>query len=224
MLTEFDLMYMGRSYARLPLYKEALEKWGLIHRNRVLDAGCGYGAWTFTLSKLNNSVIGIERDGNKSNISMQLAEENTQNIDIYTCDIESLPGKAYGLGKFDGILCFHTIYYTHDWKKTLKSLASLMTPNGIMYINIATLDCFIHMISSGDKTTRQMGIDAINDAKRKEKGLEYETMSGLPIEKEEFEEELTKLNLVIDGSGHDIIARHPGVIGYVVKKCVHNDM
>jgi hypothetical protein len=39
-----------------------------------------------------------------------------------------------------------------------------------------------------------------------------------------FEEELNKLELATLWRGSDEVAHHPGVIGYVVRKCTHNDM
>jgi len=224
MLTEFDLMYMGRSYARLQLYREALEKWGLTRKNHVLDAGCGYGAWTYALSKLNDSVVGVENDERKRVIAINVVEENTGNAEIYNCDIEHLCNQSYADEHFDGILCFHTIYYTQNWQQTLESLAKLMTPGGVMYINIATKACFLYMAQSIDETTKKMGIDALNNERRKAKGEEYSTENGIPIDQMKFEEELNRLDLATLWKGSDEVARHPGVIGYVVRKCAHNDM
>jgi SAM-dependent methyltransferase len=224
MLNEFDLMYMGRGYTRLLLYRAALEKWGLTQKNHVLDAGCGYGAWTYALSKINRYVLGIEKDDDKSRVAIGLVEDNTGNTDIYTCDIESLHEKTYADEGFDGILCFHTIYYTRDWQKTLESLAKLMTTNGVMYINIATTTCFLYMAQSSEKTTKQMGMDALYNERLRRTGKEYSTENGLPIDQTKFEEELNRLDLATLWKGSDEIACHPGVIGYVVKKRVHNDM
>ena len=224
MLTEFDLMYMGRSYARLQLYREALEKWGLTRKNHVLDAGCGYGAWTYALSKLNGFTVGVEKDERKAGLAIDVVEENAGNTEIYNCDIEHMHNQSYADEHFDGILCFHTIYYTQNWQQTLESLASLMTPGGIMYINIATKACFLYMAQSIDETTKKMGIDALNNERRKAKGIEYSTENGIPIDQMKFEEELNKLDLATLWKGSDEVARHPGVIGYVVRKCTHNDM
>lgn len=224
MLTEFDLMYMGRSYARLKLYREALEKWGLTRKNHVLDAGCGYGAWTYALSKLNGFVVGVEKDERKAGLAIDVVEENAGNTEIYNCDIEHMHNQSYADEHFDGILCFHTIYYTQNWQQTLESLASLMTPGGIMYINIATKACFLYMAQSIDETTKKMGIDALNNERRKAKGEEYSTENGIPIDQTKFEEELNRLDLATLWKGSDEVARHPGVIGYVVRKCTHNDM
>jgi SAM-dependent methyltransferase len=223
MLTEFDLMYMGRGYARLQTYKSALVKLRLIGKEHVLDAGCGYGAWTYALSKLNTYVIGIEKDEDKSKIAMGIVENNTRNADIFTCGIEEMNEKPYGNEQFDGILCYHTIYYTKDWHKTLESLASLMTPGGVMYINIATKACFMYMAQRDNTITAKMGIDALNNDRKRSKGEDYSTESGLPIDQKEFETELTRLHLDIKWTGTDEIACHPGVIGYVVER-MHNDM
>ena len=224
MLTEFDLMYMGRGYTRLRLYKTALEKWGLKGKNHVLDAGCGYGAWTYALSKLNGFVVGIERDNRKAGLATDIIEENAGNAEIFNCDIKDICYQTYADERFDGILCFHTIYYTHDWQKTLHELNNLMTPGGVMYINIATKACFLYMAQSMDETTKTMGIDALNNERRKRTGNEYSTENGLPIDQMEFEEELRKLGLTPIWKGSDEVACHPGVIGYVVKKFVHTDM
>ena len=224
MLTEFDLMYMGRSYARLQLYREALEKWGLTRKNHVLDAGCGYGAWTYALSKLNGFVVGVEKDERKAGLAIDVVEENAGNTEIYNCDIEHMHNQSYADEHFDGILCFHTIYYTQNWQQTLESLAKIMTPGGIMYVNIATKACFLYMAQSEDETTKKMGIDALNNERRKAKGEEYSTENGIPIDQMTFEEELNRLDLATLWKGSDEVARHPGVIGYVVRKCTHNDM
>jgi len=223
MLTEFDLMYMGRGYTRLQLYKSALARWGLTGKEHVLDAGCGYGAWTYALSKLNEYVLGIEKDEDKSRIAMEIVEDNAGNVDVFTCDIEELNGKTYADEQFDGILCYHTIYYTSNWRKTLESLASLMTPGGVMYINIATKACFMYMAQSDNTITAKMGVDALNNDRKRSKGEDYSTESGLPIDQKEFETELTRMHLDITWKGSDEVACHPGVIGYVVER-MHNDM
>jgi SAM-dependent methyltransferase len=221
MLTNFDLMYMGRGYARLGMYANALDKWGFKYKKLVLDAGCGFGAWTYALSTMSGHVVGVESDTSRGLIAKHILEERARDIEI-----EQRMITDYCISKenkFDAILCYHTIYYTDDWKTTLNALCGVMKPNGIMYINIATFACFLYMAQSNDDMTRMMGISAINNERRRKKGEQYSTEDGLPIDQHEFESELARLGLAIKWTGNDEIACHPGVIGYVLER-VHNDM
>ena len=54
MISDFDLKYMGRSYARIDMMREMIKKWGLVGKNLVLDVGCGFRAWTHVLGEENN--------------------------------------------------------------------------------------------------------------------------------------------------------------------------
>jgi SAM-dependent methyltransferase len=224
MLNEFDITYMGRSYAKIPLMKQFLEKWELTNKNHILDAGCGFGAWTWALAQLNKKTIGIEPRDDKAHIARSILDMTNRNgyviegdNEILCMSIEDMITKT-NIGHFDGILCYHVIYYTESWQKTLDTLYGLLSPGGVMYINIATSECFVKMTEDRDPITRKMGNNALKQMINQRSGKSFDTKDGMPIIQRHFETELRKLGLQVKWQGLDEMANHPGVIGYLVTK------
>jgi ubiquinone/menaquinone biosynthesis C-methylase UbiE len=217
-MKDWEIEYLGRSYARIGYYKEALIKWGFTNKERILDAGCGFGAWTHVLARKemnNKKVHGLEPNLDWFNIARSIVEDNNFNVILY---LNSIEDQILEDEQYDAILCYHTLYYVHDWKKALETLAKTMSPGGILYVNIATKACFMQMATSKDEEQRRQAKGALYNYSCKKRGEEYRTEDGIPIDQHEFEQELRNVGLKITGCTPDEVANHIGIIGYLCQK------
>lgn len=114
--------------------------WWLRHRLRrgdlrTLDAGCGSGALTLYAARAGNDAIGISFDDRNNRV----ATERTRLLGItrvkfMTGDLRKLNTFASSLGIFDQIICFETIEHIKDDRKLLHDLASVLHPDGKLFL------------------------------------------------------------------------------------------
>lgn len=104
----------------------------LKHGNlRILDAGCGSGAFTFAAAKLGGEALGL--DFNKEQIQKAKARAKLLGIpklEFIQADLRSLDKISPRLGKFDQIICLETIEHILNDKKLVQDLAALLKPRG----------------------------------------------------------------------------------------------
>jgi SAM-dependent methyltransferase len=137
MTHEFNL---PASAARYRLYKEILtiSDWlGAVYdTGRVLDVGCGAGAWTEIFAKRYKTVIGIEQ----SSLMLEAARERVAslpNVKILEGDgRHDLPEGSFDM-IFLGGLCMYL--NDHDVIELLHSLKSRLTEGGSIVLRESTL-------------------------------------------------------------------------------------
>ena len=91
-----------QTYARWTWFREKIRPGSL----RVLDAGCGSGAFTMAAALSGNDALGLSNDERNN----QFAERRAQllglkNIRFRTLDLRRLDAYAAELGTFDEIFC-----------------------------------------------------------------------------------------------------------------------
>lgn len=115
------------------IYIRRLKAIDFCKQNKVLDAGAGFGQWSFALSKLNDEVVSIEYDKNRVKLSNNLKSKlKIKNITFSEGSIEDI---QYPENTFDAIFCYSVIYQT-NWKKSLKEFYRVLKPNGKLYVSL----------------------------------------------------------------------------------------
>lgn len=132
-------------------YEARIKALGFSKMDSILDAGCGFGQWTFALANLNRTVTGIDLCNERINICQQLKEIiGNKNLEFLSGSIENLP---YEDNSFDGIFSYSVIYLT-DYRKTLKEYHRVLKPGGLVYFCTNGLGWYLHNL-----------IETHNDAK-----------------------------------------------------------
>jgi len=129
--SEIDKQFFKRVYSTpKKIYKDRLSVIGFEKKEKILDAGCGFGQWTGALSELNEKIYAIDLESNRIKITKKISKlNNRNNIFFHVGSIENLP---FAENTFDGIISYSVIYWT-DFKNSLKEFYRVLKPNGVVY-------------------------------------------------------------------------------------------
>ncbi len=129
--SEIDKQFFKRVYSTPKnIYKDRLSLIGFEKKEKILDAGCGFGQWTRVLSELNENIYAVDSEHYRVNIAKQILKiNNRENVSFHVGSIESLP---FDDDIFDAIISYSVIYWT-DFKKSLKEFYRVLKPNGVVY-------------------------------------------------------------------------------------------
>ncbi len=195
LLEENQIRFFERVYSDgLEKYKHRLKQYGLEKKEKVLEAGCGFGQWSFSLAELNKEVVGIEFDKNRVSAVENLIKINDiENFKVLQGSIESLPFED---NSFDAVFCYGVIFLT-DWKKSLQELCRVLKPNGTLYVNANGKGWYHNLIITEHNkdsiyNPRQVGINAFINTDRYKNGFERLMGTDIIIDKDELVEELSK--------------------------------
>ena len=88
--------------------------------NKILDIGCGKGAFTQFLKKSNNVVIGYDI----SEAAIEMAKARFTDIEFRVADIsdKNFMGKR---GEVDLIVCMEVLSYIKNWQNLLKKFSRM---------------------------------------------------------------------------------------------------
>lgn len=108
----------------------------------VLDAGCGSGAYSFTLGFKGVTVYGVDMDKEKIKQCQKMSEEMAagNRTYFYKADITKLP---FDNNFFDKILFSETLEHIKDEKKAIEELYRVLKPNGKLIISVPS-DIYIN--------------------------------------------------------------------------------
>ena len=87
--------------------------------NRILDFGCGKGAFTHLVKKRNNYVLGLDISST--------AIEKAKGMYGSECDFAVIEGNdftPFTNEKFDCTICMETLSYVDQWRKVLKDIST----------------------------------------------------------------------------------------------------
>lgn len=120
--------------------------------NRVLDAGCGSGSYTFYAAGLSKEAFGISFDENNTKKAVRRVKVlNIKNIKFIQSDLREISKISSELGLFDQIICFETIEHIKDDKKLISEFSSLLIKGGMLYLT-TPYKYYKHLI--GDKLSK----------------------------------------------------------------------
>jgi SAM-dependent methyltransferase len=104
---------------------------------RVLDAGCGNGAFSFAAARKGNTVLGltfadfeVEKDTRRAAL-LGLSER----VAFQQFDLRELHRAADSFGQFDQIIAMEVIEHILDDRKLVLDLAGLLKPGGQLLLS-----------------------------------------------------------------------------------------
>ena len=170
-----DTGFLQRVYSGgLDKYKNHLARIGFVGRERILDAGCGFGQWTFAMAQTSKHVIGMDIDLERLSVSTQLASINdVKNVEFRRASLEDIPDFEES---FDAVFCYSVVYLT-DYHKVLREFFRILKKGGCLYICTNGPGWYLYNIIEGpnpsiDFRPRWYGIQTFwNTLIRKRSGL-----------------------------------------------------
>jgi ubiquinone/menaquinone biosynthesis C-methylase UbiE len=116
---------------------------------RICDLACGQGRVARYLAAQGASVVGIDLSAKLLAIARRHEEAAPQGIEYIHADVQRLDGVT--LTPFDGVVCSMALMDIPDLAATLRSVASLLRPDGWFAFSILH-PCF-HTSESGEIET-----------------------------------------------------------------------
>ena len=104
-------------------------------QGRLLDVGCGNGAFLKIAQTAGWSVQGIDFD------PIAVAEARRQGLAVDLCGIDQLAAQAQ---TYDWITCSHVLEHVHEPQQLLQSLHRLLRPGGTLWLQTPNLDSIGH--------------------------------------------------------------------------------
>jgi 2-polyprenyl-3-methyl-5-hydroxy-6-metoxy-1,4-benzoquinol methylase len=120
----------------LPRQREALDvqfRWlpKPVAGQRVLDVGCGNGAFLLKAREAGWQVMGVDPDPDA------VATARQKGLEVRLGSVEAFAGEA---GLFDAITFSHVIEHAHDPKSVLADAYRLLKPGGKLYLDTPNID------------------------------------------------------------------------------------
>lgn len=110
-------------------------------RPRLLDAGCGNGAFALWAAANGNEVLGLSdtpRDLGKARARAAMLRIDHVTFDEF--DLRRLDEDGARLGEFDAVLCLEVIEHVLDDVGLLRRLGERLRPGGLIYVSTPTHD------------------------------------------------------------------------------------
>lgn len=114
---------------QVPTYEEALRHVGLEPGERVLDIGCGVGAFLRLVADRGGEPSGIDA----SRELIELARERLPIADLRTGDMEHLP---YDDNTFDLVTGFNSFFFANDMVAALREAGRVAKPGAPVVIQV----------------------------------------------------------------------------------------
>ena len=143
-LSAQDERFLKKAYRTdFNFFKSRLKSIKFVNKKKVLDAGCGFGQWSFALDQNNYRVIGIDYNKIRIKIANKIKKKNyLKNLSFVQGSLEHLPFKNE---TFDAIFSYSVIYHT-NYKRSILEMKRVLKNNGKLYINFNCLGWFFYMI------------------------------------------------------------------------------
>lgn len=104
---------------------------------RVLDVGCGNGAWLARAAELGWEAHGVDFDPDA------VAQARRGGFEVVEGGVESLAGRE---GWYEAVTLSHVIEHLHDPAAALASIRTLLVPGGRLYVETPNIDALAHRI------------------------------------------------------------------------------
>lgn len=129
-------------------YIDRLTYQGLLNFQSCLDIGCGFGQWSFALSKLNRLVDSIDISEHRISICKQIQTQNRgyDNIFFKHKSIESI---IQTKKKYDLIFCYSAIYMV-DFISVFKQVFKSLNSEGVFYFNTNDIGWYFRELKSNN--------------------------------------------------------------------------
>ena len=189
------------------IYISRLEAISFSGMNKICDAGCGYGQWSFPLSKLNKSVHGIDSSADRISVCQALLVDNPSIEGTLEFLVEDIQKTNFPDQYFDGVFSYSVLYLT-DYRKTLKELHRILKPGGKLYFSSNDIGWYCHNLvdrpnAASDYDPREMALKAISDTCLYYSTGEHVTGSSIIMPIHLVLKELEKMGLEVISYGAD---------------------
>lgn len=193
-----DHFFLQRIYeGGLQKYVDRLKSIGFIGKQKVLDAGCGYGQWSLALAGLNATVESCDTCPLRVQFLNLLADQfGVTNLNTQVGGIDMM---RHPDNYFDAIFCYSVIYFT-DWKKSLAELARVLRPGGQLYVNTNGIGWYMFLWQEehnkvDDYDPKAIAARCLSDTLLYDRQGIFEPGMQLIIEPQEIERELEGLGI-----------------------------
>jgi ubiquinone/menaquinone biosynthesis C-methylase UbiE len=145
------------------VYRRRLECIGMTNSDRVLDAGCGFGQWSFALAESNRHTVSLEISAFRCSVLNHLSRNlGITTISTLVGDMDDLP---FQNEFFDSVYCYGAIMFD-DWKRKTSELVRVLRPGGRLYISTSAIGWYLSNLvwghnDSDDFSSRLMALDTI---------------------------------------------------------------
>jgi SAM-dependent methyltransferase len=102
---------------------------------RLLDVGCGGGAFLRAAKTLGASVMGVEPGESGA------ARARSSGLEVFAGTLEQFAEMNAGRERFDIITCCHVLEHTPQPVQTLATMKTLLQPNGFVWIAVPNAGC-----------------------------------------------------------------------------------
>lgn len=207
-----DVDFFGRTFSdgNLEKYSQRINLIGFEGQGRILDLGCGFGQWSFTLALNNASVVGADIDQQRIEIANLIKTElDFPNVNFDVAQIAQLLEK-YGVGSFDGVFAYIAIPYML-WRESLKDIVSILRPGGMLYFTAYDLGWpYLNIAENHNPSEnfdpRQWAIETIENTLSYEKTgqfKQHDPKSSVYIPQKEILEYLSEIGFTAISSSGD---------------------
>lgn len=143
LLEKSDHEFLQRVFGEgIEKYIDRIKQYGFTNKNRILDAGCGYGQWSLAMRTLNKHVSSVDAAADRVLFLNDLIEKNEiSNLDVSQASLSALP---YEDNTFDAVFCYGVIFLT-PWRESLKELTRVLRPGGSLYVNANGIGWYKHL-------------------------------------------------------------------------------
>lgn len=108
-------------------------------KDKILEAGCGYGQWVYRLSKLGFNVTGV--DFAKKTINT--IKKEYPELKVVLGNVEKLP---FNKNSFNAYLSFGVIeHFENGPQKVLSEANRVLTKGGLLYLTVPYLNFFRYL-------------------------------------------------------------------------------
>jgi SAM-dependent methyltransferase len=114
---------------QIPSYEAALARVGLTQGDRVLDVGCGAGAFLRLVASRGGRPFGLDA----SEPLVELARKRVPEADLRVGDMEALP---YEEDAFDLVTGFTSFFFANDMVAALREAARVARPGAAVVIQV----------------------------------------------------------------------------------------
>src|SRR5687767_13057794 len=113
--------------------KQLIEKYTGIDAGKILDVGCGTGAFLNTMQQAGWEITGLEPDEAAKVRARQLYGLILQDPE----KLFKIPAET-----FDAITLWHVLEHIHDLHKYLDQVKNLLKPEGFLFIAVPNYTCY----------------------------------------------------------------------------------
>ena len=101
---------------------------------KILEAGCGTGQFSISLSRFNREIIGIDLSKGSLLEANKFVKKNyIKNINFYRMNIFNLFFKK---NTFDVVISNGVLHHTHNCRKAFGKIVEVLKPNGLIVVGL----------------------------------------------------------------------------------------